>query len=185
LNNPLLYVDPLGLWGIYYEDLYKTKKNKDATETKVFDRRGAYARKTKDDDDGASLAAQLGRTGKDAVKFAEKIGGGNNIRLADQGGDVGRVLEAVEEGLTDQVKWEAKNSGNLAELAAKGEYGARHSDCSRTACQVGLGQFLGLEKLGRMSSTLSSVPKQERFLKALHELVILFNLRRHRIRFGS
>jgi len=145
LNNPLLYVDPLGLWELYAEDLYKTKKNKDGTEIRVFDRRVVYARKTKDSDDGASLAAQLGLKGKDAANFAAKIGDGNNVRMADQGGDVGRVFRGVEEGLTEQVKWEAKNSGKLDALAAKGEYGPSHSDCSRTACQIGLGQFLGLQ----------------------------------------
>jgi RHS repeat-associated protein len=36
LNNPLLYIDPLGLWEIYYEDIYKDKKNKDGSVTKVF-----------------------------------------------------------------------------------------------------------------------------------------------------
>lgn len=145
LNNPLLYVDPLGLWELYAEDLYKTKKNKDGTETRVFDRRVVYARKTKDSDDGASLASQLGLKGKDAAKFADKIGDGNNIRLADQGGDVGRVFRGVEEGLTEQAKWETNNSGKLDALAAKGEFGPSHSDCSRTACQIGLGQFLGLQ----------------------------------------
>jgi hypothetical protein len=64
LNNPLLYVDPLGLWQIYAEDLYKEKKNKDGTVTKVYDRTVVYARKTKDEDDGASLAKQLGLRGK-------------------------------------------------------------------------------------------------------------------------
>ena len=145
LNNPLLYVDPLGLWELYYEDRYKEKKNKDGTVTKVFDRREVYARKSKDGDDGASLAKQLGLKGKDAEKFAAKIGDGNNIRLAEQGGDVGRVFDRVEDGLTEQVKWEAKNSGKLAELAAKDVYGPSHSDCSRTACEIGLGQFLGLQ----------------------------------------
>lgn len=145
LNNPLLYVDPLGLWEIYTQDLYKDKENKDGTVTKVYDRTVIYARKTKDDDDGASLAKQLGLAGKEAAKFSQKIGSGDNIRLAEQGGIVGRVFQAVEGGLTDQAKWEAKNSGKLDARAAKGEYGPSHSDCSRTACQIGLGQFIGLQ----------------------------------------
>ena len=145
LNNPYLYTDPLGLWEIYYEDRYKDKKNKDGTITKVFDRREVFARKTKDGDDGASLAKQLGLNGKDATKFAEKIGGGDGIQLSKQGGDVGRVFNAVEDGLTDQVKFETKNKDKLAALSAKGQDGNTHSDCSRTACQIGLGQFLGLQ----------------------------------------
>jgi RHS repeat-associated protein len=79
LNNPLLYVDPLGLWAIYTKDLYKDKKNKDGSITKVYDRTAVYARKTQDDDNGASLAKQLGLEGNEAAKFAEKIGSGNDI----------------------------------------------------------------------------------------------------------
>jgi RHS repeat-associated protein len=147
LNNPLMYVDPLGLWELYYMDVYKTKKNKDGTETRVFDRRQVYARKSKDGDDGASLAKQLGLKGKDADNFAAKIADGDNIRLADQGGDVGRVFGRVEEGLTQQAKWEAKNAGKLDELAQKGVYGPDFADCSRTAYEIGLGGF-GLLQVG-------------------------------------
>jgi RHS repeat-associated protein len=128
LNNPLVYVDPLGLWEIYAKDLYKDKKNKDGTVTKVYDRTVVYARKTKDDDDGASLAKQLGLEGNDATKFAEKIGSGDNVRLAEQDGDVGRVFRAVESGLTEQSKWEARYPGQSG--------GPRHSDCSRVACSI-------------------------------------------------
>ncbi|HKV41400.1 MAG TPA: RHS repeat-associated core domain-containing protein [Blastocatellia bacterium] len=34
MNNPLVYVDPLGLWALYAEDVYKTKKNKMARKQK-------------------------------------------------------------------------------------------------------------------------------------------------------
>ncbi|MGB7208884.1 MAG: RHS repeat-associated core domain-containing protein [Pyrinomonadaceae bacterium] len=129
LNNPYLYTDPLGLWEIYYQDRTKTKKNKDGTETQVFDRREVFVRKTKDGDNGASLAKQLGLTGKDAAKFAEKIGSGDNIQLSKHGGDVGRVFGAVENGLTDQKKFEDKNPGKPGE-------GPRSADCSETACKI-------------------------------------------------
>jgi len=102
LNNPLLYVDPMGLWELYAEDLYKIKKKKDGTEERVFDKRVIYARQTQDNDDGASLAKQLGLTGKDAAKFAEKVGSGDNVHLADQGGLIGSVFGAVETRLTDR-----------------------------------------------------------------------------------
>ncbi len=145
LNNPYLYTDPLGLWELTYEERTKDKKNKDGTITKVYDRTIVTAVKTNKDDNGASLAKQLGLTGKDATKFAEKVGGGDNIRLSEQGGDVGRVFGAVESGLTNQKKWENDNKDKLAEKAADGQYGPTHSDCSRTACQIGLGRFLGLQ----------------------------------------
>jgi len=129
LNNPLLYVDPLGLWEIYYKDVEEEKKGNDGKITKVFVRREIYVKKSKDGDNGASLAKQLGLKGKDAEKFAAKIGNGDNIRLSEQGGDVGRVFKGVEKGLTEQVKWEAKNPGK-----GGGPYNA---DCSETACNIG------------------------------------------------
>jgi RHS repeat-associated protein len=142
LNDPLVYVDPLGLWELYYEDLYKTKKNKDGTETRVFDRRAVYARKSKEGDDGASLAKQLGLTGKEADKFAAKIDGGDNVRLSEQGGDVGRVFKAVEEGLTSQVKWKADHPGQRG--------GPSGDDCSETACRIAFPQ----QMFGRLSFTV-------------------------------
>jgi RHS repeat-associated protein len=152
MNNPLLYVDPLGLWEIYAEDLYKWKKKKDGTEERVFDKRVVYARKTEKDDDGASLAKQLGMTGKDATKFAEKIGSGDNVRLADQGGLVGNVFGAVESRLTEQAKFELKNPGTVG-----GPYGA---DCSLTAAQIGLGYMgtvMGPNNLDPMLSSEASM----------------------------
>jgi len=92
----------MGLWELYAEDLYKIKKKKDGTEERVFDKRVIYARQTQDNDDGASLAKQLGLTGKDAAKFAEKVGSGDNVHLADQGGLIGSVFGAVETRLTDR-----------------------------------------------------------------------------------
>jgi RHS repeat-associated protein len=135
LNNPLLYTDPLGLWELTYEDRTKDKKNKDGTITKVFDRRVVIAKKSKEGDDGASLAKQLGLTGKDATKFAEKIGGGDGIQLSKQGGDVGRIFGAVESGLTEQKKFEDKNPSKVGE-------GPRSSDCSETACRIAYPQQL-------------------------------------------
>jgi RHS repeat-associated protein len=137
LNNPYLYTDPLGLWEIYYEDRYKEKKNKDGTVTKVFDRREVFVRKSQKDDNGASLAKQLGLTGKEATKFAEKIGDGNNIQLSKLGGDVGRVFNTVEDGLTAQKKFEDKNP----DKAAAGR-GPKDADCSETACRIAYPQQL-------------------------------------------
>jgi hypothetical protein len=140
MNNPLLYVDPLGLWALTYEDVYK--KNKDGSfkldknGNQILDHRNVIATKTQKDDNGASLAKQLGLTGKDAKNFAAKIGDGNNIRLADQGGEVSRVFGRVEEGLTAQAKWEAKNAGKLDELRKKDVYGPDYADCSRTAYET-------------------------------------------------
>lgn len=99
------------------------------------------ASKTQADDNGASLAAQLGLAGKDATKFAEKIGSGDDIRLAEQGGDVGRIFEEVERGLTQQTEWDATHPGQFG--------GPSHSDCSRVACHIAFPRLtFGLLQVG-------------------------------------
>jgi hypothetical protein len=142
MNNPLLYTDPLGLWAIETSVQYKTRKNKDGNDEYVYDDDGnrivdkvvVRAVKTKDDDDGASLAAQLGLKGKDAERFAAKINGGDDgIRLSGLGGDVGRVFGAVEGGLTEQFKWDARNPRPR-------DPGPRTADCSETACRIAFPQ---------------------------------------------
>ncbi|NJM52730.1 MAG: hypothetical protein HC846_04635, partial [Blastocatellia bacterium] len=124
----------LGLWELTYEERTKDKKNKDGTITKVYDRTVVIAKKSKEGDDGASLAKQLGLKGKDATKFAEKIGGGDSIQLSKQGGDVGRIFGAVESGLTEQKKFEDKNPGKAG--------GPTSADCSETACRIAYPQQL-------------------------------------------
>jgi RHS repeat-associated protein len=169
LNNPLLYVDPLGLWEFYAEDLYKTKKKKDGTEERIFEKRTYYARKSQKGDDGAELAKQLGLTGKEASKFAEKIGTNDKIRLADQGGLVGNVFKNVEFGLTEQRKYEINNPGS--------QDGPSIADCSLTAAQVGfgyMGTYMGknnfdpmlLERSKVISADIASVGDTIRFAKS-------------------
>jgi RHS repeat-associated protein len=138
LNNPLLYVDPLGLWVLHKKVVNKIIKHEDGSTEEVYDHTEVYATKSKDGDDGASLAKQLGLKGKDAVKFAEKIGGGDNVRLSDQGGDVGRVFGRVEKGLTEQKKWEGKHKDELKTLAKNNITGPGPVDCSLNSAQIGL-----------------------------------------------
>lgn len=89
------------------------------------------AKKTKPDDNGASLAKQLGLTGKDAEKFAEKVANSDNIRLADQGGIVGRVFDAVEDGLARQENFNNKNFGKRTNNS-----GPTGDDCSETCIRT-------------------------------------------------
>jgi hypothetical protein len=94
---------------------------------------------------GYSGAQRLGLKGKDAAKFAEKIGGGDNVRLSEQDGDVGRVFGRVESGLTEQKKWEGKHQDKLAELTKNNVTGPGPVDCSRNSCEIGLQINLGLQ----------------------------------------
>jgi RHS repeat-associated protein len=113
LNNPLAYVDPLGLWALQSETIYRTDKDgnyeRDRRGRLIVDRVVVTAVRTSDKDTGASLAKQLGLTGKAADSFAQRVGDGNNIRLSQQGGDVGRVFGAVEQGLKEQAKFDIEH----------------------------------------------------------------------------
>ncbi|MFV0387902.1 MAG: RHS repeat-associated core domain-containing protein [Pyrinomonadaceae bacterium] len=146
LNNPHFYTDPLGLWEIEARAVCKT--NKDGTcktyknGKEKIDKVIVTAIKSQDGDDAAKLAEQLGLTGKDAEKFAEKIGDSDSIRLSEQGGLVGRVFDAVEDGLALQSNWENKNFDKLDELAAKKEFGPANNDCSGTSCSIGLSKYI-------------------------------------------
>jgi RHS repeat-associated protein len=133
MNNPLAYADPLGLWALEAYEIYKTNKDGsdklDKNGNKILDRIGVRAIKTQKDDDGASLAKQLGLTGKDADKFAAKIGDGDNIRLSQQGGEVGRIFGVVESLLGDQKKHEAQGR-------SLGPSNGTYADCSSTSCKI-------------------------------------------------
>jgi RHS repeat-associated protein len=158
LNNPLAYVDPLGLWALQIETVYKT----DAEGNQLRDKKGRLivdhvnvtAVRTNKNDTGASLAKQLGVTGKAADTLAEKVGGGDNIRLAQQGGDVGRIFGAVEGGLKEQEKFEIEHPGAQSR-------GPDSADCSETACRIAFPQ--------QMFGTLTfSVQQADATLSAEH-----------------
>jgi RHS repeat-associated protein len=76
MNNPLVFVDPLGLWALEYDTVYKTDKNGqyklDKKGNKIIDHVVVTAVSTQEDDDGASLAKQLGLTGKNAEKICRE-----------------------------------------------------------------------------------------------------------------
>src|SRR5205814_404859 len=89
--------------------------------------------RTSKNDTAASLAKQLGLTGKAANSFAAKVGDGDNVRLSQQGGDVGRVFGAVEQGLKEQAQFEIEHPDRQGQ-------GPNSADCSETACRVAFPQ---------------------------------------------
>ena len=144
MHYTLAYIDPLGLWALQSETIYRT--DRDGNE--VLDRRGrriverviVTAVRTSDNDTGASLAKQLGLTGRSADAFAQRVGDGNNIRLSQLGGDAGRVFGTVEQGLKEQAKFEIEHPGRQNQ-------GPDSADCSVTACRIAFPQ--------QMSGTLT------------------------------
>jgi hypothetical protein len=128
LNNPLLYVDPLGLWEITTEEIYKTDKK----GNRHLDHVNVNVKKSKEGDDAATLVKQLGvdpnsKEGKAlAAKIDKQLGGGDSLQLSKLGGDVGRIFGAVEQGLTAQGKFLEAHPGS--------QEGPRSADCSKTTC---------------------------------------------------
>lgn len=151
LNNPLIYMDPLGLWEIRYRITYKTDgKDKDGKPIFATDKNGnkivtnvqlvAYKTQKNDKgeftDDGASLAKQLGLEGDEAKALASQVGDQDKIRFADLGNsNVTRVYETAEKGILEQMQ-----IGNETREAGS-------SNCAGTASYVGghggsYGQYL-------------------------------------------
>ncbi len=135
MNNPLAFVDPLGLWGIRFDAVYKKKDGKETTE---IDHYNAVAVQTKGDKDTpAELARQLGLKGKEADNFVKDFGKkldggkitGDNVQLSKLGGDVGRVFGVVQDLYSDQRKEDAKGKG-------KNPGNGTYADCSSTCANL-------------------------------------------------
>jgi hypothetical protein len=149
MNNPLAYTDPLGLWAIDVVYSYKIKGyNEDGSAIYERDKKGnkivtgatVVAYRTKADDNGASLAKQLGLTGDAAKEFAGIVGDQTSVNLSAvddigkvSGGikDIAGVFDAVGNGLKEEAESQRRH-GRSPESA----------NCSGTACQVGLRNFL-------------------------------------------
>jgi hypothetical protein len=137
LNNPLNYTDPLGLWELAVLVYYKHDKDedgnlilkKDKNNKPIVDRIEIVAFKSKDDDDGASLASQLGLTGKEAASFASSIGADQiEIRLSETSNETVRdVYSEAERGLFDEAESQRKD-GTPPNTSA---------NCAGVTCYVG------------------------------------------------
>lgn len=121
MNNPLRLIDPLGLWAIDYR--YGLDKKNNITVDVVVS-------KSQKGDDAASLAKQLGFTGKAGDKFAAQLtkqfgAGADNLQLLKMGGMVGSTFGAAEKGLSGQFNSIAQGKGN-----------PQDADCSLTAMRT-------------------------------------------------
>jgi RHS repeat-associated protein len=151
MNSPLSYSDPLGLWRI--ETSVYWKMNEDGTYAtddkgrRIVDHVTVWAYATKDGDDGASLAKQLGLTGDEAKAFAETVGDAGSLALSNLNSygsskivkEVSEFFSFIEQKLQKQVQWEENNPEKVAKADKKNKsIGPSDNDCSGTTCNLGL-----------------------------------------------
>jgi RHS repeat-associated protein len=165
LNNPLRYADPLGLWEIDTNPEYD--KNGKLKRVVV------YVRPSKEGDNAASLVKQLGYdpSSKEGQKLQAGIEkqmsqyqGAARVNLAEVGGNVGRIFQAVEYGLAAQSRYD-QNPGR-----DPGPRDEQYNDCSMTTCRIAFpGRMIdfkgmaenanfGLQTADSIVSGLRSVP---------------------------
>jgi RHS repeat-associated protein len=150
LNNPLQYIDPLGLWAINVQYEYYEEGHKRAGQVK---RATVTFTKTSKDDNAASLLDQLGYKTTDKgydkllKQFDSKLGGADSIQASKLGGAVGDFFGVIENKLAAQKEYDRTHpNSNL------GPVDSDYNDCSMTACRLGYpGQMamLGVGGIGK------------------------------------
>jgi hypothetical protein len=125
-------VDPLGLWDVTVV-VSTDKKGKKSYRI--------FATQSDDDDDGGSLAHQLGLIGSDATAFAANVNSilgstaSGAVRLSESSDKtVKDVYNKVKGGLNEQAKWE---SGNADKIANNEQAGPTHTNCAKSAAEIG------------------------------------------------
>lgn len=129
LNNPLIYIDPLGLWKLNVSDPVRDENGKLKTVVTVVREEG---------DTAQTLADQLGLKGKAAKEFMAQVDDKQEtIRLSEKKGDVGRAFRYIEARLDDQSAWNEKHADEMDKMKEQERYGPEDNNCAGTASQLG------------------------------------------------
>ena len=124
-NNPLRFIDPLGLWKLQTYYLYTEEEYEEDGERKkryVLQGTVVVATKSKEGDNAESLLKQLGIDKKSAEGKAllESIGSSDSVRLGALGGEVGESFSLIENLLGQQREWEDAGNDPRTGPAVKG-----------------------------------------------------------------
>ena len=164
LNNPLIFVDPLGLWALDYEPEYA--KHKDGTfNTHKVKTIKVFFRKSKDTDTAESLLSQLGFSSKDNgyEKMKSQIEGSmqkmgemgiqaSSLDGKVDGVEIGNVFKEIGNLLGEQANYDVENSQRPD--GPNGPSNPRYNDCSMTAAVLaGYGSQIPLGTQGPESPT--------------------------------
>jgi RHS repeat-associated protein len=133
-NNPLRYVDPLGLWSysIHYE-YHETGKKKGQVKSATL----TFTKTPGKNDDAASLVKQLGYKPGDAgydnllKRVTQTLGVADSIQSSRIGGVVGRFFGVIESKLADQREYDRTHPGTTG-----GPADPDYQDCSMTASRL-------------------------------------------------
>jgi hypothetical protein len=114
INNPLAFIDPIGLWEVYWK---KASDNKSAQ---------MWIRKTNSSDDVKKLAQQLHLTGKEVEKLAKIVGDRSDVRFSSI--SIGKINRSVQ--IMDNLRTQQINSKSGVALSSS------YNDCSQTATRL-------------------------------------------------
>jgi RHS repeat-associated protein len=172
LNNPVLFIDPLGLWELEYDPVYENGRTDKVKTIKI------HFRKSKDGDNADSLLKQLGFKSKDKgyaamrsqIEAAMKNMGDLGIEASTLKGsvagiDIGSTFNKIGNLLGTQANYDVEQHGRNPQNPGPTNIGFR--DCTMTTARISFGaSFADLGSLGTQDGPTGI---DERFLSSARQ----------------